>query len=54
MYKMHYCSKEFSKNRQALGGSLPPSPLTFDFGALKLRDLAECFFFELIMTKLNF
>jgi len=42
----------FQKSPSA-GGSPPPAPLTLDFGDLKSRD-ELCFFFRLIMTKLNF
>jgi len=42
---MRYFSSNFSKNRQALGALRHQRPLIFDFGDLKLRDLAKlCFF----------
>jgi len=44
MSKMHYFSNKFSK--------IIPY-LIFDFGYQKLRDLAELWFFKLIMTKSN-
>jgi len=47
----------FSNNLQKLlstGGSPPQRPLIFDFGDLKLRDLAKLCFFEQIMAKSNF
>jgi len=46
---MHYCILviDFQK-------FLPQRHFTFDFGDLKLRDLAKLWFFKLIMTKSNF
>jgi len=37
-----------------LGALRPQRPLSFDFGDLKLRDLAKLWFFKLIITKSNF
>jgi len=42
MSKVHYFSIKSSKNRQAMGGSLPP--FSFDIGDLKLHDLAKLSF----------
>jgi len=42
------------KNRLALVALRPQRPLMFDFGDLKLRDLAKLWFFKLNMSKLNF
>jgi len=36
-----------------LGALLPQRPLIFNFGELKLRNLAKLWFFKLIRTKLN-
>jgi len=53
MSKMHYFSNNFSKIVKRWGLSAHP-PLTFDIDDLKLRDLANLWFFKLIMTKFNF
>jgi len=45
MSKMHYFSNKFSKNAKW--------PLNFDFGDLKLHNLAKMCFSKLIMTKSN-
>jgi len=42
------------KNRHTMEALCPQRPLTFDFGDLKLRDLAKLCFFKQIMTKSNF
>jgi len=52
MSKMHYFSNKFSKIAKRWGLSAP-SPLTFDVGDLKLRDLTKLWFFKLIMMKSN-
>jgi len=44
MSKKHRFSANFQKSK---------SPLIFDIGDLKLRDLAKLWFFKLIMTKSN-
>jgi len=62
MSKMHYFSTEFFKiakreSRQtlkSLEAFRPQLSLTFDFGDLKLHDLAKLCFFKLTMTKSNF
>jgi len=51
MPKMHYFSNKFSKIARL---SAPQRSLIFDFGDLKLRDVAKFYFFKLIMTKSNF
>jgi len=43
---MHYFSNKFSK--------IAKRPLVFNFGELKLRNLAKLCFFKLTMTKSNF
>jgi len=52
--KMHYFSNKFSKKCQALGALRPQRPTIFNFGELKLRNLAKLWFFKLFMTKSNF
>jgi len=42
------------KNCQAMDALRPQRPLIFDFGKLKLYDVAKFCFFKLIMTKSNF
>jgi len=53
MSKMRYFSNDFSKIAKRRGLSAP-LPLSFNFGDLKLRDLAKLWFFKLIMAKSNF
>jgi len=53
MPKMHYFSDKFSKIVKHWG-SLPQRLLIFDYGDLKLRDVAKFCFFKLIVTKSNF
>jgi len=43
MSKMHYFRTNFQN-----------SPITFDIGDLKLRDLVKLWFFKQILTKSNF
>jgi len=43
----------FQKSPSA-GGYLPQRPLIFNFGELKLRNLAKLWSFKLILTKSNF
>jgi len=52
MSKMHYFSKKFQK-LPSPGLSNPQRLLIFDFGDLKLSDLAKLWFFKLIMTNSN-
>jgi len=52
MSKMHYFSNKISKIAELEGRS--PVPLDFDFGDLKLCDLAKLWFYKLDMTKSNF
>jgi len=42
----------FQKSPSA-GGSPPPAPLIFNFGELKLLNLAKLWIFNLILTKSN-
>jgi len=49
---MHYLSKSFSKT--GLRALRLQRRLIFNFGDLKLHDLAELCFYKLIMTKSNF
>jgi len=52
---MRYVKNEFSNKFSIIAKrwelSAPRSPLTFDVGDLKLRDLAKLWFFNMIMTK---
>jgi len=50
---MHYFVLNFQKLPNA-GALRTQRPLIFDFGDLKLRDLAKLWFFKLITTKSNF
>jgi len=50
---MHYFCNKFAKIAKHWGSLHPGLPFIFDFGELKLRDLAKIWFFKLIMTKLN-
>jgi len=42
---MHYFSAQFFKNRQEMGALRFQRHFTFDFGDLKLRDLAKLWIF---------
>jgi len=53
MYEMHYFSYKFLKIVKR-GAHRPQRSLIFDFGFLKLRDLAKLCFLKLIMSKSNF
>jgi len=50
---MHCFSNKFSKIAKRWGLSAPSAPF-FNFGELKLHNLAKLCFFKLIMTKSNF
>jgi len=50
---MQYFRNKFSKLAKRWDPLLP-APLIFDFGDVKLRDMAKLLFFKLIMTKSNF
>jgi len=56
MPKMHYFSNKFSKIAKQVTNfqKFSKSPLIFNFGNLKLRNVAKFCFFKLIMTKSNF
>jgi len=54
MHNMYYFSNNFSKIAKRWGLSAPQRPLIFNFGELKLRNLAKLWFFKLIMMKSNF
>jgi len=47
---MHYFSHKFSKFAKRMEPLHPKRPFSFDFGDLKLRDLAKLRFFKLFMS----
>jgi len=53
MSKIHYFGNKFSTIAKRWWALRPQSPLIFDVGDLKLRDVAKFCFFKLIMTKSN-